>query len=155
MKCPYCGSLSIKVTNSRPTRNNTQIWRRRKCWKCKEVFTTYERIDLDYLKVAKKDGRVTRYSRAKLYSGVYHASLHSKKGADRGDMGYLSEQLTNEVEKELIGFKKNRVTTEDIRNVVLSVLKKREPAIFLSFLAYFKGPVNYSALKKTVREHIT
>lgn len=40
MKCPFCDSANVKVTNCRE--KNFKFYRRRKCLDCGENFTTYE-----------------------------------------------------------------------------------------------------------------
>jgi|WetSurMetagenome_2_1015567.scaffolds.fasta_scaffold70102_3 transcriptional repressor NrdR len=138
MNCPFCGSEKVKVTNTRLTRQQTETWRRRLCIDCHEAFTTYEKIDLSYLKVKKNDGRIVYYSRAKLYSGIYHSTMNLKK-VDRGDMGALAEEITNQVENKILKLRTKMVTTAQIFEIVSEILKKDDPAIFLHYLAYFKG----------------
>jgi transcriptional repressor NrdR len=125
----------VFVVNSRSTKGGSQIWRRRKCEDCEGTFTTYEKTNLSHLKVVKKSGSRQRYSRAKLYSGIYHSSI-DRKGADRGIMSELSEELTSQVERRIILLKKKRVHSEEIGDIVLEVLRKRSPDIFLRYLAY-------------------
>lgn len=44
MVCVYCGN-ETQVTNSRHQKRNNQVWRRRRCLKCRAVFTTIESTD--------------------------------------------------------------------------------------------------------------
>lgn len=44
MVCPYCHHSDTSVTNSRQHNVLPKIWRRRKCTRCKTIFTTYEQI---------------------------------------------------------------------------------------------------------------
>jgi len=44
MVCVYCGS-ETQVVNSRHQRRNNQVWRRRRCLRCRAVFTTLEAAD--------------------------------------------------------------------------------------------------------------
>ncbi|HOX96182.1 MAG TPA: ATP cone domain-containing protein [Candidatus Woesebacteria bacterium] len=138
MICPFCGSDNVKVTNTRLTRKDLETWRRRWCNDCKEAFTTYEKIDLSYLKVVKKDGRKVYYNRAKLYSGIYQATTN-QKNVDRGDMGQLAEKMTEEIEKKILGLKTKEVSTEQIYALASEVLKKNNDGAFLHYVAYFKG----------------
>ena len=46
MKCPFCGGLDNKVTDSRLSQGDEVIRRRRECEGCTRRFTTYERIEL-------------------------------------------------------------------------------------------------------------
>nr|NQU92147.1 transcriptional repressor NrdR [Bacteroidota bacterium] len=151
MECPFCGSEQLFVINSRSTKNNSQIWRRRKCESCQEIFTTYEKADLSYLKVIKRSGKKQMYNRAKLYSGIYHSAIDTKNG-DRGEMSELSETLTNEVEQKIILLRSKDISTIEIINIVLSVLRKRSSAIFLRYLAYREGK-DEKRLKKLIKKH--
>ena len=138
MKCPFCKSLQVMVVNSRTNCDNNQIWRRRKCLSCGEVHTTYEKIDLSYIKVIKKSGKKVRFQRAKLFSGIYHSCLDKKK-VDRGDAGKFAEEVTRKVEAEIIRLKKKEIRSKEITEIVLSILAKESPDTFLIFLAYREG----------------
>ncbi|HAP37654.1 hypothetical protein A2574_02685 [Candidatus Shapirobacteria bacterium RIFOXYD1_FULL_38_32] len=137
MICPNCNSEQLFVTNSRPTRKNTQIWRRRKCLKCGFLFTTNEKINLNHITVIKKSGKRVRFSRAKLYSGIYHAIVGGKK-MDRGDAGVEAEEIMEKVEEKITLMKKRELSTAEIGDIALSVLKIRNQGAFLSYIAYFK-----------------
>lgn len=41
MKCPWCGSGSVKIIDSRMTTDDSRR-RRYQCYDCKQRFTTYE-----------------------------------------------------------------------------------------------------------------
>ena len=71
MKCPSCGDLESKVIDSRSL--GDEIRRRRECIKCRERFTTYERVQNRGLYVIKKDGRREDFNREKLFSGIRKA----------------------------------------------------------------------------------
>ncbi|OGM12880.1 hypothetical protein A3A76_00570 [Candidatus Woesebacteria bacterium RIFCSPLOWO2_01_FULL_39_23] len=137
------------VVNSRPTKANAQIWRRRKCLKCDGTFTTYEKIDLSYLTVIKKSGKRQRYNRAKLYSGIYHSSL-DKKNADKGELSVMSDDLTNQVEREILKMRKKEIYSIEITALVLKMLRKKAPDVFLRYLAYREGS-DRGKLKRTIK----
>ncbi len=115
MRCPFCGCEQTNVKNSRATGNCTQVWRRRVCTVCKEIFSTYENIKLSYLKVEKKDNSIVRYSRAKLYSSIYHCAVGSRR-TDRGAMGELAERVTQLFEKDLVIHKVKIIKSSEIIN---------------------------------------
>src|SRR3989338_627899 len=120
MECPYCHALQTEVTNSRPTLSETQIWRRRKCLKCLEVFTTHEMVDLSHLVVIKKSGKSEVFNRSKLYSGIYGATIGSKTP----DRERTVEKITREVERELLFLKRKRIISIDISDIFLNKLRK-------------------------------
>ena len=138
MLCPYCASENISVVNSRSTKANSQIWRRRRCDDCHDVFTTYEKIDLSYLKVIKKSSRREYYQRSKLYSGIYKAASDGG-GVDRGTMGLLSEKITDRIERKILLTRKKRITTQEIFRLVGEVMRVSYPNIWVRYLSYFSG----------------
>ena len=106
MECPYCHSLQTEVVNSRPTQKETQIWRRRKCEECNEIFTTHELVDLSNLIVVKKSGKSEIFNHSKLYSGIYGATIGSKTP----DREKVVEKITREVEREILFLKRKKMT---------------------------------------------
>jgi transcriptional repressor NrdR len=147
MKCPYCRKETTDVFNSRPTRFGTQIWRRRRCLSCKESFTTYEAIDLGFLKIIKKTGKKQRYSRAKLYSGIYGAflSIPSKETTVDG--------VTDTVEAKILDTKKRELPSSDIARIVLITLKHFNTSAFLRYLAYQTDLANDAQLKRELKKY--
>ena len=151
MKCPFCAADQLVVTNSRSTAKNSRVWRRRKCLNCKGLITTYESVDLSYLHVEKSDGRVQLYDNAKLFSGIYQAALQ-KKDMDRGDRGVLAKRIVDAVEGKILQKKTKKVTTSEIRDIVLHYLVGEDPLLFLSFLAYFSKHKK-QALKREILKY--
>ena len=97
MKCPYCHRPVTIVTNSRPTKKSTQIWRRRRCTHCQVLFTTHEIIDLSHLVVIKKSGQPEMYNHMKLYTGVYRATVSKTQNRTK-----KVDRVTREAESEIL-----------------------------------------------------
>ena len=57
MRCPYCGADNSQVKESRPSEEGAAIRRRRACTVCGGRFTTFERVQLRELTVAKRSGK--------------------------------------------------------------------------------------------------
>lgn len=147
MKCPYCRAEATEVFNSRPTRFGSQIWRRRRCQSCRESFTTYEAIDLGFLKVVKKGGKKQRYSRAKLYSGVYGAFLSIPQKETTVD------HVTDTIEAKILDTKKREITSSEIARIVLATLKRFNTAAFVRYLAYQTDLASDAQLKAELRKY--
>lgn len=147
MKCPYCRGETTDVFNTRPTRFGTQIWRRRRCLDCQESFTTYEQIDLSYLKVIKKTGKRERYSRAKLYSGVYGAFLNIKAKETTVDA------VTDTIESKILDTKARELDSQSIATIVLSTLKHFNTAAFVRYLAYQANLASDAQLKAELKKY--
>ena len=147
MKCPFCRSDQTEVYNTRSTRSGNQLWRRRRCQSCHEAFTTYEAPDLGFLKVIKKTGKKQRYSRAKLYSGIYGAflSIPSKETT--------VDAVTDTIEAKILDTRKGDVTSGEIARIVLVTLKHFNTAAFLRFLAYQTDLANDAQLKRELKKY--
>ena len=147
MKCPYCRADTTDIYNSRSTKAGTQIWRRRRCLSCHESFTTYEAADLGFLKVVKKSGRKERYSRAKLYSGIYGAFLSIPRKETTVDA------VTDTVEAKLLDSCQRELATHEIAAIVLSTLKHFNLAAFMRFLAYQTNPASPAELDRALKKY--
>ncbi|MCA9771172.1 MAG: transcriptional repressor NrdR [Myxococcales bacterium] len=85
MKCPFCQSLENKVIDSRLSKDQDVIRRRRKCLSCGSRFTTYERIEESLPQVIKKDGRREPFDRQKILAGIKKACEKRPISADQID----------------------------------------------------------------------
>lgn len=134
MNCPHCGSSQTFVINSRPTKGEMQIWRRRRCQKCQKRFTTHEIIDLSHLIVIKKSGKKERFSRVKLFSGILWATM----GVKVPNREKVVDKITAGVEKEILSLKRKAIHSEGIAQIVLKHLRLANASVFLRFLSYQK-----------------
>ncbi len=146
MICPICNSKWNHVINSRKTLGGFKIWRRRKCLKCQNRFTTYEQTDLSFITVKKRSGKTQKYNRLKLYSGIYFAAIQAKN-IDRGQMVVISEKLTNEIEERVIKLNKKVVESKEIIKIVLEVLKERDKKIYLRYMSFSDHTMQFSKLR--------
>jgi transcriptional repressor NrdR len=70
MKCPFCGYADTQVVETRISEDADSIRRRRQCASCEKRFTTYERPEVNFPAVVKKDGRRIDYESAKLRASL-------------------------------------------------------------------------------------
>lgn len=147
MKCPYCRAETTDVYNSRPTKFGTQIWRRRRCLSCNESFTTYEAADLGFMKVIKKTGKRERYSRAKLFSGIYGAFLEVSGKQN------VVDAVTDTVEARILDTKQEEISTDQIAQIVLVTLKNYNMAAFMRYLANQADLVNEAQLRRELKKY--
>ncbi len=70
MKCPFCSNGETQVVETRVAEDGDFVRRRRQCLACEKRFTTYERPDVSFPSVVKKDGRRIYYERAKLLGSM-------------------------------------------------------------------------------------
>jgi len=66
MRCPKCEHTDSRVVDSRLSRGDRAIRRRRECAGCGHRFTTYERAEREPLTVRKQGGSSEPFDRSKL-----------------------------------------------------------------------------------------
>lgn len=82
MICINCYHSTTAVSNSRPHKTTPSVWRRRCCPACKAVFTTIERPDLRYSKIALGNDK-SDFNIGKLIISIAAAFQHdSPKGVE-------------------------------------------------------------------------
>ncbi len=111
MKCPFCSDLQNKVIDSRLSKDNNVIRRRRECIGCGKRFTTYERIEEILPLVIKKDGRREPFDRSKIFTGMKKAcekrpiSINTiERAVDRIEQGF-QDKGEKEIECSAVGEK--------------------------------------------------
>lgn len=130
-----------------------QIWRRRKCQKCGFVFTTHEKIDFSHITVIKKDGRRVKFVEGRLFSGIYR-SLVGGKESNQGYSRSVGSMITESIGEMIILKGKNEVTTDELGNMTLELLKNKDLGAWLRYLAYFKID-GKKASTNTIRKYLS
>lgn len=132
MKCPYCNYSESKVVDSRATEENTSIRRRRECLKCKERFTTYERIEELPLMVIKKSGSQEIFDRNKLLTGILKSC--EKRPISRK----VLEDMVKDIERELRNKMATEVKSEEIGVMIMERLKEVDEVAYVRFASVYR-----------------
>ncbi|MGI6394404.1 MAG: transcriptional regulator NrdR [bacterium] len=132
MKCPFCGSSNDKVIDSRSTKDDAEIRRRRECEDCGGRFTTYERIEEVMPIVKKKNGDREPFDRNKVKKGLLISCQKRPVSAETID------QIIDTVEKTLQNYEKKEVESSVIGNLVMQELKKIDKVAFIRFASVYK-----------------
>ncbi len=132
MKCPYCEFDESKVIDSRPTDEGHVIRRRRECSKCKNRFTTYEKIEEIPLIVVKKDGTRESYNRPKLINGLIRACEKRPISID------MIEKMIDEVERTLHNELEREIPSERIGELIMEKLKLLDEVAYVRFASVYR-----------------
>ncbi len=135
MKCPFCDARETEVANTRKTQKDSSIWRRRKCTSCKKIFSTYEKVALDFLIIKKRNGKCVRYSSQKLFASIYDAVVNGKNH-DRGEAARDAEKIVSLIEMQLLKTHKERISTKEMIEMVADILETEDPPAFYRYAAY-------------------
>jgi transcriptional repressor NrdR len=133
VKCPYCSHDDSRVIDSRETETKTggSIRRRRECTRCKQRYTTYERLEHVGLSVVKKNGQREEYDRDKLRRGVATACHRLPVPTDAVD------SVVDEVEAELFGQGSAEVASRAIGEQVMTRLRALSPIAYVRFASVY------------------
>jgi transcriptional repressor NrdR len=145
MRCPSCGHEEDKVVDSRSTKENSAVRRRRECLSCGHRFTTYEYVELRPFMVVKKDGRREHYSREKILSGLLRAC--EKRPVSMETL----EALVDEVEKSVSANVPDEVATTEIGNEVMKRLAKLDQVAYVRFASVYRDFKDVQQFLKELR----
>jgi transcriptional repressor NrdR len=143
MKCPYCGQLDNKVIDSRLSRDNAAIRRRRECLLCSRRFTTYEKVEDHIPMLIKRDGRREPYNREKLTRGIRTAT--QKRPVPVAEIEAFIDQL----ERQLQEGSYHEVHTHQIGERVEDFLKVIDPVAYVRFASVYR---QFSSLQDFERQ---
>lgn len=132
MKCPYCGVLDSKVTDSRGTEAGDAIRRRRECLACGKRFTTYERLEETPITVIKKDDGREPFDRQKILNGLRRAIVKRHISNDQLD------QLVSSIESDLRNEFKYEVPSYRLGEMVLDRLRKLDKVAYVRFASVYR-----------------
>ena len=133
MRCPYCGSLETQVKDSRPTDDASSIRRRRVCPDCGGRFTTFERVQLRELTVAKKSGRRVPFDRDKLMRSIEIALRKRPVEAER------VERMVNGIVRQLESQGETEIPSDRIGELVMEGLRSLDSVAYVRFASVYRN----------------
>ena len=145
MKCPYCGSESLKTLETRDSPDNT-VRRRKECADCGKRFTSYEYVETIELMVKKKDGRPERFDVNKIIRGLQKAC--EKRPCTMEQIHQIAEQVTQDV--MMLG--RDEVKSREIGDLVMKRLKKVDRVAYIRFASVYKRFDEPEDFQKVIKE---
>ncbi len=146
MRCPYCGSEDTQVKDSRPAEDGAAIRRRRICPDCGGRFTTFERVQLRELMVAKKTGRKAPFDRDKLLKS-FEIALR-KRPVDRDRI----ERAVSGIVRRLESSGETEISSEEIGLQVLEALKALDDVGFVRYASVYRDFSHVDDFEKILSE---
>ena len=132
MKCPFCAHHENKVIDSRVSKDNNAIRRRRECLSCERRFTTYEFVEEVLPMVVKKDGRREPFDRTKILSGV-------KKACEKRPISMdAMEALVDRIEQYCQDAQTREIPAALIGERVMGELEKLDGVAYVRFASVYR-----------------
>jgi transcriptional repressor NrdR len=130
MKCPDCSNFEDKVIETRVSKEQNYIRRRRECLSCGKRFTTYEKIEDIPLMVVKKDGRREEFDIDKVRKGLYRAV--EKRPIPIKQI----EQIAFQIE-EFVSNSDKEIATRRIGEYIMEKLKALDKVAYVRFASVY------------------
>lgn len=146
MKCPFCGNTDTQVVETRVAEDGDFIRRRRQCIECEKRFTTYERPDVTFPAIVKKDGRRIEYERDKLLGSMNLALRKRPVSTEQID------SAVERIEEKLLNLGVREVPSSRIGELVMRELKKLDKVAYVRFASVYRSFEDIDDFKTLVDE---
>ena len=133
MRCPFCGHDETQVVETRVSEEGGFIRRRRRCAACDKRFTTYERPDVNFPAIVKKDGRRINYERDKLLASFNLALRKRPVSTEQIDAAM------ERIEEKLLNLGAREVPSNRIGELVMRELKKMDKVAYIRFASVYRS----------------
>lgn len=146
MKCPFCGSTDTQVVETRVAEDGDFIRRRRQCTECEKRFTTYERPDVTFPAIVKKDGRRIEYERDKLRASMNLALRKRPVSTEQIDAA------VERIEEKLLNLGAREIPSSRIGELVMRELRKLDKVAYVRFASVYRSFEDIDEFKTLVDE---
>lgn len=133
MKCPFCAGADTQVVETRVAEDGESIRRRRQCASCEKRFTTYERPDVNFPAVVKKDGRRVEFDRGRLLASMKLALRKRPVGTEQVD------RAVERIEEKLLNMGVREIPSSSIGELVMRELKKLDKVAYVRFASVYRS----------------
>ncbi len=146
MKCPFCSHSETQVVETRISEDGDFIRRRRRCAACDKRFTTYERPDVNFPAIVKKDGRRIEFERGKLLDSMKLALRKRPVSTEQVD-GAIER-----IEEKLLNSGAREIPSARIGELVMRELKKLDKVAYVRFASVYRSFEDIDEFKTLVDE---
>jgi transcriptional repressor NrdR len=146
MKCPFCAHLETQVIETRVSEDAESIRRRRQCGACEKRFTTYERADVSFPSIVKKDGHRSDYQRGKLLGSMTLALRKRPVSTTQVDAA------VEHIEEQLLAMGLREVASSRLGEWVMLELKKLDKIAYIRFASVYRSFEDIDEFKTLVDE---
>ncbi|RYF63401.1 MAG: transcriptional repressor NrdR, partial [Comamonadaceae bacterium] len=133
MKCPFCGHAETQVVETRVSEDGDFVRRRRQCGSCEKRFTTYERADVNFPVVVKKDGSRADFDTRKVRASMMLALRKRPVGMAQVDGALLR------IEQELLASALREIDSNQVGELVMRELRKLDKVAYVRFASVYRS----------------
>jgi len=146
MRCPFCGNVDTQVVETRVSEEGDFIRRRRQCAHCEKRFTTYERPEVSFPAVVKKDGRRIEYDGSKLRASMNLALRKRPVSTEQIDAA------VERIEEKLLNLGVREIPSARLGELVMRELRKLDKVAYVRFASVYRSFEDIDEFKTLVDE---
>jgi len=122
------------------------VRRRRLCQACDKRFTTYERADVSFPAIVKKDGRRIDFERSKLRASMNLALRKRPVSTEQVD------SAIERIEEKLLGLGIRELGSQRLGEFVMRELRKLDKVAYVRFASVYRNFEDIDEFKSVVDE---
>ncbi len=134
------------MVETRVSEEGNFIRRRRQCGACEKRFTTYEKPEVSFPTIVKKDGRRIDYERSKLLGSMRLALRKRPVSTEQVD------GAVERIEEKLLALPSREVASTRLGELVMRELKKLDKVAYVRFASVYRSFEDIDDFKTLVDE---
>ena len=134
------------MVETRMAEDGDFIRRRRQCGACEKRFTTYERPDVNFPAIVKKDGRRIPYKRDKILESMNLALRKRPVSTEQVDAAI------ERMEEKILNLGMREVASTRLGELVMRELKKLDKVAYVRFASVYRSFEDLDDFKNLVDE---
>ncbi len=146
MKCPFCGHADTQVVETRISEDGDFIRRRRQCGACEKRFTTYERPDIAFPAVVKKDGSRADFEMRKVRASMMLALRKRPVSIEQIDAALLR------IEQRLLSSGMREIASTKVGELVMRELKRMDKVAYVRFASVYRSFEDVDEFRQLLRD---
>lgn len=146
MKCPFCGHAETQVVETRVSEDGDFVRRRRQCGDCDKRFTTYERPDVNFPVVVKKDGSRADFDSSKVRASMMLALRKRPVSIEQTDKALLR------IEQELLSSARREIDSKQVGELVMRELRGLDKVAYVRFASVYRSFEDIDEFRQLLRD---
>jgi transcriptional repressor NrdR len=146
VRCPFCHGEDTQVMDTRVSDEGDTTRRRRRCTSCDKRFTTYERAELTFPAIVKKNGSRVDYSHEKLASSIKLALRKRPVSSD------LVDEAIASIEEKLVATGEKEIASDRVGELVMRELKRLDKVAYIRFASVYRSFADIESFESALKE---
>ena len=146
MKCPFCGHLETQVVETRVSEDADFVRMRRQCADCDKRFTTYERPEVNFPAVVKKDGSRADFDSRKVRASMVLALRKRPVSIEQIDSALMR------IEQKLLSSGLREIDSAKVGELVMRELKRLDKVAYVRFASVYRSFEDVDEFRQFLRD---